>query len=363
MSVGSLLSLSALGAAVVAGVALASPRAYVAAGATQWTTAARRDALARAIVWEEPAVPIAEADLSRPPDTLPDDVTCRFRVTSMHGTVRKFTCALPSGEVLRVKYAGPEPHGEVAASRLLLALGFGADRVGFVRKVRCRGCPWSPFATLAVVTLAQAEGLYERVVRGNRTVEFDWVAVEREFGGEQIRTDAIEGWAFHELAGVPTASRTHADALALLAVFLAHWDNKAENQRLVCLSGGPAADGRCARPMAMIQDVGATFGPRKVSLAAWRAAPIWTDRARCEIGMDDMPHGGATFVPIVVSESGRRFLAARLQALSDAQLTALFRGARFEPRYGAVQDWVAAFEARVATIADGPACPADHSRR
>ena len=32
------------------------------------------------------------------------------------------------------------------------------------------------------------------------------------------------------------APRAHVDALRLLAVFLAHWDNKAENQRLVCLS-------------------------------------------------------------------------------------------------------------------------------
>lgn len=344
--------------AIVAGVGLTDTRTPAAADAMQWTTAARRDALARAIVWEEPSIPIAAADLSRPPDTLPDVVTCRFRVTSMRGTVRKFTCALPSGEVLRVKYAGPEPHGEVAASRLLVALGFGADRVGFVRRVRCLGCPWSPFATLSVVTLARAEGLYERVARSDRAVDFDWVAVEREFEGEQIRTAAIEGWTFHEFAAVPTASRTHADALRLLAVFLAHWDNKSENQRLVCLSGGPGVDGRCARPMAMIQDVGATFGPRKVSLDAWRAAPIWTDRATCEIGMEDMPHGGATFVRVAISDGGRRFLASRLQALSDAQLAALFRGARFEPRYGKVADWVAAFKARVATIADGPNCPA-----
>jgi hypothetical protein len=358
MPVGVQMVRMALCAAVALGASQDAPKTPAAATAPQWTAAARRDALARAVVWEEPPVPIAEADLSRPPDTLPDDVTCRFRVTSMRGTVRKFTCALPSGEVLRVKYAGPEPHGEVAASRLLLALGFGADRVGFVRKVRCLGCPWSPFATLSVVTLARAEGLYERVVRADRAVDFDWVAVEREFEGEQIRTAEVEGWTFHELAGVPTASRTHADALRLLAVFLAHWDNKSENQRLVCLSGGPEADGRCARPMAMIQDVGATFGPRKVSLDAWRAATIWTDRARCEIGMDDMPHGGATFVRVAVSDAGRRFLTSRLQALSDAQLTALFRGARFEPRYGAVQQWVAAFKARVATMADGPNCPA-----
>ena len=332
--------------------------ALVGAPPTRWTEKARMEALGRAVVWQPPDTSARSADLSRPPDALGDEVTCRFRVTAMRGTVRKFTCTLPTGETLRVKYAGPEPHGEVAASRLLLALGFGADRVGFVRKVRCVGCPWSPFATLSVVTLARAEGLYERVMQSDKAVDFDWVAVERAFEGEQIRTDTVEGWTFEELSRVPTASREHADALRLLAVFLAHWDNKSENQRLVCLSGAPRPDGTCAQPLAMLQDVGATFGPRKVNLEAWRAAGIWTDRARCEIGMGDLPHGGATFVRVTVSEAGRHLLASRLQALTDDQLAALFRGARFEPRYGTISDWVAAFKARTAQIADGPACPA-----
>ena len=323
---------------------------------SRWTAAARRDALNRAIVWQEPDVPIASADLSSAALGLPEDVTCTFKVTPVHGTVRKFTCELPSGEALRVKYAGPEPHGEAAASRLLLALGFGADRVGFVRRLQCIGCPWAPFATMAAVTLAHATGLYEKVAQHDRAVGFDWVAIEREFTGEQIRTADIEGWTFEEFARAPTATPEQADALRLLAVFLAHWDNKSENQRLVCLSGPPDAQGRCGRPFAMVQDLGATFGPRKVDLDDWRAAPIWTDRARCEIGMADMPHGGATFVPVRISEAGRQFLASKLQALSSAQLEGLFRGARFEPRYGLVRDWVAAFQQRVAQIADGPAC-------
>ena len=339
------------------GVSLAAVATIALADAAQWTAAARNDALARAIVWQPPEVPPSAADLSRPPDKLPDEITCRFKMTPMHGSVPKFTCALPSGELVRVKYRGPEPHGEVAASRLLLALGFGADHVGFVRRVRCQGCPWSPFATAAVVSLARAGGLYERVARSDQAVDFDWVSVERRFDGEKIRTDTVEGWAFHELARVRTASPTHADALRLLAVFLAHWDNKSENQRLVCLSGPPGKDGRCKTPMAMLQDVGATFGPRKVNLAAWRTAVIWTDRARCEIGMPDLPHGGATFVPVQVSEAGRRFLADRLRAFSADQVSSLFRGARFEPRYGTVNEWMKAFQARVAQIADGPACP------
>ena len=73
--------------------------------------------------------------------------------------------------------------------------------------------------------------------------------------------------------------------------------------------------------------------------------------------MPDLPHGGATFVPVQVSEAGRRFLADRLRAFSADQVSSLFRGARFEPRYGTVNEWMKAFQARVAQIADGPACP------
>lgn len=357
MRVGLLRTLvSAIAASAV--IVSCIPRGHAADTSKPWTADARRDALARAVVWQPPATPLREADLSQAAHGLPAEVHCAFRVAPMDGTVRKFSCTLPSGETLRVKYAGPEPHGEAAASRLLLALGFGADRVGFVRRLHCAGCPWAPFATMKAVTLARAVGLYERVVRYDRSVTFDWVAVERRNAGEPIETAEIEGWTFEEFARVSTASRTHADALRLMAVFLAHWDNKAENQRLVCLSGGPDAQGRCARPFAMLQDVGATFGPRKVDLDAWREAPIWTDRARCEVGMETLPHGGATFVPIRVSEAGRRFLVDALRSISREQVVGLFTGARVEPKFGRVHQWADVFEARVAQLAEGPPCPA-----
>ena len=210
--------------------------------------------------------------------------------------------------------------------------------------------------------MARAAGLYERVVNRSRSVDFHWVAVERRFTGEAIETEAIAGWTFEELAHVPTASRVHADALQLLAVFLAHWDNKSENQRLVCLSGAPDGAGRCAQQFAMLQDVGATFGPRKVNLEAWRKAPIWSDRARCELTMASLPHGGATFVPVTISDAGRRFLADPLARLSDQQIAGLFRGARFDARHGSVNDWTQAFKARVAQLHDGSPCPAARSR-
>ena len=312
--------------------------------------------LRRADVWREPAVH-RSANLGRDRDALPDDLTCRFEVDEPNGTAPKFDCTLENGDHVKIKYGGAEPHGEVAATRLLRAVGFGADRVEFVRRVRCRGCPWFPFTTMKVVEAARAGGLYQRVVNYQSSVEFEWVAVERKFPGDAIETDAVRGWAWHEVDAMKAAPRAHVDALRLLAIFLAHWDNKSENQRLVCLAGARDASGRCRRPFALIQDAGATFGPRKVHLEGWRRAPIWRTRSECLVTMETLPHRGATFTPVHISEAGRRFLTARMSMLSDPQIAALFRGARFDQHDAPIAQWVDAFKERRQSIADGPPCP------
>src|SRR5688572_13551928 len=67
----------------------------------------RGDALRRAKVWRPPAVPVASADLQRNPrgpEALPEDeLVCSFRQRQPRGQTPKFWCALPSGEVLKVK--------------------------------------------------------------------------------------------------------------------------------------------------------------------------------------------------------------------------------------------------------------------
>ena len=148
-------------------------------------------------------------------------------------------------------------------------------------------------------------------------------------------------------------------------VLLAHWDNKSENQRLVCLSGesGPALS-KCRRPLAMLQDVGGTFGPRKVDLEAWERTPIWTDRGRCTTDMSTLPYDGSTFAAVTISEAGRRHLASLLAQLSDAQLADLFAAARFDQptgllpsAAGAIDAWVRVFRQKADAISAGPACP------
>jgi len=109
----------------------------------------RAVALRRAKVWH-PSDVVAADFASNPPDpagTLSDSIVrCRFLPKAAHGTTPKFDCVLPDGEVVKVKYGHTgEIHAEIAASRLLSALGFGADRMFVVPRVRCYGCPRFPF--------------------------------------------------------------------------------------------------------------------------------------------------------------------------------------------------------------------------
>ena len=343
------------------------PPAQPAAEQKRVTAVQRMAALSRAQVWRQPPVAVERADLSGAHDGLTDDISCRFVPEPLGGTTPKFDCTLPGGEILRVKYGqGPERHGEVASTRLLSALGFGADRVTFVRRLRCYGCPKFPYTTMKAVEIAGAESMYASTVNYDDRAEFEWVAVERRFPGDAIETDQQEGWAWHELQSGQGSrgedSRVHIDALRLMAAFIAHWDNKSENQRLVCLPGGLRPDQSCDTPFALIQDAGATFGPRKVDLEGWRGAPLWHDRAACVVTMKGLPYDGATFRPVRISEAGRQFLSHRLGKLSDHQIRALFSGARFDayrtPTSGAqpLPEWVRVFKQRVRLITDGPPC-------
>jgi hypothetical protein len=326
---------------------------------------ARRQALARARVWPRSHPP---PDDALGAETL-DELSCRFVVTRVGGTTPKFDCALDDGETIRVKYGNAaEIPSEAAATWLVKALGFPADTISLVKRLRCYGCPAEPYTTLKTVGAARAGSLFTRTVDYGRYRDFDWVAVERKFEAQPIETSTVQGWSFHELDQVDEARggapRAHVDALRLLAAFLAHWDNKSENQRLVCVSQ-PWPDGTaCVEPLLMLQDLGAAFGPRKVDLDGWANTGIWGDRPTCRLSMRGLPHDGASFADVRIGESGRQLLLARLRRLSPTQMATLFAEARFDRKRGLFSDvrpvaeWVRAFQARVAMISEGPACPA-----
>src|SRR5688572_33360114 len=240
------------------------------------TGSMRMDAIRRAQVWTKTNV--GAMDIKRGPTGkgafAPEaTVNCEWVDKKMTGRSPKFTCSIPPDDEVKVKY-GPdngEVYAEVAATRLLWALGFGADRMYPVRVV-CKGCP-------------------------PHIVGTDVAAIERKMSGEEIESDIETGWAWRELDLVDPdeggATRAERDALKLLAVLMQHTDSKGVQQRLVCLDpattdgngNGKASDEKsCDESFMFVQDVGLTFGhatgsnrtgTESTNLNQWAATPIW----------------------------------------------------------------------------------------
>lgn len=280
-------------------------------------------------------------------------VTCDYVEEKQIGTP-KFDCAISPTDRIRVKYGDEngEIYSEVASSRLLWALGFGADRV-YPVKVVCKGCPADPMKTTK-----KAEG----------TREFAAAIVERKLAGDEIELRKDSGWAWVELNFVDQTSGgaplSHRDALKLLAAMIQHTDNKPQQQRLVCLDKvhGRALqeDGTCTQPFMMINDLGKTFGQATLTNAdkksavnfdAWSSTPIWKDAKGCVAQLSKSFSGSLEHPK--VSESGRQFLAELLSQLTDKQLRDLFEVARFAKRDPkvSVDDWVGAFKQKRGEIA------------
>ena len=328
----------------------------------------REEALRRAQVWLEPAVPIEQARLDINPAgpgsfLVTDSVECRFHPEQLGGTTPKFDCTLENDEVIRVKYGrdNPEIYAEVAASRLLATLGFPTDHVYVVKQIRCVGCPKDPFAAFECLSKGGTRASCLPPVDKGTSEVFDAAIIERTRDGRRIEARKIKGWKWHELAKIDPASggarRAEVDALRLMAVVLSHWDNKPENQRLLCL------DDKCKRTLAMVHDLGGTFGPFKVELKGWASTPVWANAKTCTVSMRKLPYGGSSFHDVQISEEGRVFLADRLAKLSEEQIRQLFTGARVisapheDPRAGDVEQWVRAFQDKRRAIADRPPCP------
>jgi hypothetical protein len=290
-------------------------------------------------------------------------VECDFAPSERSGSSRKFNCTLSGGEVVKVRYGAEnaEVEGSVAATRLLWALGFGADAAYPVRVV-CHGCSDDP---------------WNKRERTNDTHQFDVATIERKMPGHEVHSDP-DGWSWSELTlvdetqgGAPRAQR---DALKLLAVFMQHTDNKAVQQRLHCLPGGSSDEGLCTKPFLFLHDVGLTFGRANylnhtssgsVNFDGWISVPIWRDKANC-IG-HLAKSSTATLGDPKISEPGRAFLAGLLDQLTSRQIYDLFEVAHVERRSrkpgssepaASAGEWAAAFNAKRKEI-DSTRCPAN----
>ena len=339
----------------------------------------RDDALSSAHVWSEPAVPVSQFDFAANSPggfQVSDDVSCRFVIQKLSGLTQKFHCQLPDGRIVKVKYGAhnAELQAEVAGTRLLRALGFSADDMFVVRSVRCDGCPRFPFHSLKCNEQLELPALcFGGPLAADGVRTFTSVVIERKLDGAVIETFEDQGWSWYELDRIDPshggATRAEIDAFRLVAMLIAHWDNKGANQRLICPNGRTLANGQCAAPIAMIQDLGATFGPIRVDLPSWRATPIWRDRAACRISMDALPYRGATFPDVTVSEAGRQMAVNLLERLSRDQLRQLFVASRITSFDGIDGDarnpdaWVKVFQDKVREIREGGPCPTTEKPR
>jgi hypothetical protein len=247
------------------------------------------------------------------------------------------------------------------------ALGFFVDRMMLVRSVRCRGCPPFPAQALACIEKSGVESVCLQGASRDGVRTFERALIERPFEGKKIEASDDEGWSWFELERIdPRAGgspRAHVDALRLVVLVLAHWDNKASNQRLVCPERSLAPNGSCRAPAAVVHDLGATFGPLKADLQNWRQAPIWADAAACRLTMASLPYKGGTFGEPQVTEEGRALAVKLLRMISPAQLNTLFDASGFTtfPHVLAAardpQAWTDAFVAKVDEIAAAGPCP------
>ena len=147
----------------------------------------RIDAIRRADVWRPTRV--ASLDLAKGPDVpgsfAPQStVQCNYVDEKMSGRSPKFTCAVRRNDRVKVEdgKTNGEVYAEVAATRLLWALGFGADPMYPVRVI-CRGCP---------------RDLRKRHRDGARSA-FDPAAIERKMKGTELEWDDTVGWSWSEL--------------------------------------------------------------------------------------------------------------------------------------------------------------------
>jgi hypothetical protein len=291
------------------------------------TPMARLAAIRRAQVWRPTDVSAMDikAGPQGPGAFAPNEaVTCDYVDKAMSGGSPKFDCAINAEDEVKVKYGqdNGEVYAEVGATRLLWALGFGADRMYPVH-VECHGCPADPFRA--------PQPRQDLVV-------FDPAAIERKMTGKTMET-AGPGWVAgarpvsQAAGGAPCAQR---DALKLLAVFIQHTDSKPAQQRLVCLAKQVQEDESCPETFMMLDDVGLTFGKAhalnrnslgSVNYDGWSKTPVWRDADRCVGNLPKSASGTLEFP--VVSEEGRKFLAGLLLQLSDAQLHDLFEVAGF----------------------------------
>jgi hypothetical protein len=262
-------------------------------------------------LWEDPR-PIATRDLlwgagsadraPKPPFTFLDD--------SSGGTQPKVIVKDAAGTTWDVKF-GPEAHAEVAASRLVWALGYFVDEMYFVREGAITGAADIGRAREFInasggFTAARFERRDDNVRRLDRTWSFDQNPFTRS----------------KELSG-----------LQILMTLVANWDIEGErNNRIVEVT----APGQETHRRYLVSDLGATFGRmggRLTSHSKWQLDDYRQERFIDAVKDDEVEFdfdGLESNMESVPLEHARWF-AALASELTPSQIRQAFEAAGATP--------------------------------
>lgn len=233
---------------------------------------------------------------------------------------------------LKVKYPylfeeNPEIYGEVVGTRLLWALGFGADSVYYVYKTHCYGCTADPYKNRAVdmSTMSTPRTFIPTAIE--RKMDGDEILFQRRNG--TVREGVTVSEMLRKLPADPYLKYQkwmHRDALRLLAVMLQHTDNQIANQRMMC-QGPSDRHGNClGRVVMYIQDIGTSFGvrvnilkknrTRKMIYQEWVEDAIWSKPEECRAHLHQIFMPDNSLWNPRISEAGRQFLIKLLDGFT-----------------------------------------------
>lgn len=200
---------------------------------------------------------------------------------------------------------GDEVHSGIAASRIVWALGYGADEMYFVGKGTISGAT-------GLKTAAKAIGP-------------DGSFTKASFRLRDARTErAKERWTF---ANNPFAGSKELSGLAILMTMITNWDIQGDRNNRIFENGN--------EDIYVVTDLGATFGKMGVLItprSKWNLEDFQKEEfiEKVEHGMVDLDYEGYGGINKVPLEHARWFAGLASQ-LTDKQLEDAFRAAGATP--------------------------------
>lgn len=259
------------------------------------------------------------------------------------------------GDKLKVKYFKTkrgriiprqrEGFTEVAATRFFWSLGIPADRMYPVESVICDGCEKDPYGREQ-----------SKAASGNQ--EFPMVTIERKLEGKRIepigwkhRHGNKRGFHMDELGQFigNDKQQKQIEFIHLASTVINFYNAVYFQNRLFCpkyiktetgrlVKGYDKKTRKCHRPVAMIQDVGASFGRKRKpgdgpfnprgDIEAYKTEKVWADKSKCQ-PFYPMGHRRRPKRHFFVRESVRQEFVRRIEKV-EPYIEDIVRLARFE---------------------------------